>query len=202
MGARASEQLTCKESENSLQTKFMEEEKGEKSPAPALSVLQRLDHLDHLLQVLEERKSSSARFPSGLVAEKIRAKEQDHCKTISSALEEAHHKGTLMDRVAMLEDRVLQLSLEIEVGNVSKSSYSVVQTTAENVNQHTPELAVVATESADSKEHGRENPHPFSTQEKDCADAEACVEKTKTAGSHKGKRRSMLRRSKWLCVVV
>ncbi|KAF8011242.1 hypothetical protein BT93_J1751 [Corymbia citriodora subsp. variegata] len=154
------------------------------------------------LEVLEERQSLSASFPSGLVAEKIRAKEQDHCRTISSALEEARHKGTLMDRVAMLEDRVLQLSLEIEVGNISKSSYSVVPTTTENVNRHTSELAVVAMESADSKEHQLENPHPFSTQEKDCADAEACVEKTKTAGSHKVKRRSMLRRSKWLCVVV
>lgn len=48
MEARASEQQTRKESENSLQTKFMEEE-GEKSPVPALSVLQRLDHLDHLV---------------------------------------------------------------------------------------------------------------------------------------------------------
>ncbi|XP_056176216.1 uncharacterized protein LOC115683734 [Syzygium oleosum] len=199
MEARASEQQTRKESENSLQTKFTEEEEGEKSPAPALSVLQRLDHLDHLLLVLEERQSLSARYP--LVAEKIRAKEQDHCKTISSAPEEAHHRGTLMDRVAMLEDRVLQLSLEIEVGIISKSSYSAVPTTG-NVNQHTSELAVTATESADSREHGRENPHPLSTQEKGCADEEACAEKTKTAGSHKGKRRSMLRRSKWLCVVV
>ncbi|XP_030536797.1 uncharacterized protein LOC115745408 isoform X2 [Rhodamnia argentea] len=169
----------------SLQTKYMEEE-GEKSPAPALSVLQRIDRLGHLLQALEERQNSSARYPSGLAVEKIRTKEQDHCKAISSALEEAHHKGTLMDRVAMLEDRVLQLSLEIEVGNISKSSYSVVPTTTEKVDHCTSELAVVATESADSKEH---------RQEKGCADEEACVEKTKIAGSQKGKRRSMLGRS-------
>ncbi|KAI6671642.1 hypothetical protein NL676_006527 [Syzygium grande] len=130
------------------------EEEGEKSPVPALSVLQRLNHLDHLLLVLEERQSLSARYPSGLVAEKIRAEEQDHCMTISSALEEAHHRGTLMDRVAMLKDRVLQLSLEIEVGIISKSSYSTVPTTG-NVNQHISELAVTTTESADSREHGK-----------------------------------------------
>ncbi|XP_048140106.1 uncharacterized protein LOC115744803 isoform X2 [Rhodamnia argentea] len=127
-------------------------------------MLQRIDRLGHLLQVLEERQSSSARYPSGLAVEKVRAKEQDHCKAISSALEEAHHKGTLMDRVAMLEDRVLQLSLEIEVGNISKSRYSAVPTTTEKVNHRTSELAVVATESADSKEHQQENPHPLLSQ--------------------------------------
>lgn len=33
-----------------------------------------------------------------------------HYKTLSSAIEEVHHKGTLMDRVAMLEKRLLQVS--------------------------------------------------------------------------------------------
>lgn len=36
--------------------------------------------------------------------------EEDQCKTLSSAIEEAHQKGTLMERVAVLENRVLQVS--------------------------------------------------------------------------------------------
>ncbi|GER33687.1 stabilizer of iron transporter SufD /Polynucleotidyl transferase [Striga asiatica] len=52
------------------------------------------------------------------------------CKTLSSALEEVQHKGTLLHRLALLENRVLQylqLSLEMDEGNTSKSSFSTVE---------------------------------------------------------------------------
>ncbi|CAA3002569.1 Hypothetical predicted protein [Olea europaea subsp. europaea] len=90
--------------------------------ATFLPVILRLDRLDRLLQLLEERHSLSRReISSTAIVEK------DECKDLSSALEEVHHKGTLMERLSVLENRVLQLSLEMDEGNTSKSSSSTVQ---------------------------------------------------------------------------
>ncbi|KAL2482731.1 uncharacterized protein Fot_44175 [Forsythia ovata] len=86
-----------------------------------LPVIPRLDRLDRLLQLLEERHSLSRREFSTTFVEK------DECKTLSSAVEEVQHKGTLMERLSVLENRVLQLSLEMDEGNTSKSSSSTVQ---------------------------------------------------------------------------
>ncbi|XP_044492237.1 uncharacterized protein LOC123215708 [Mangifera indica] len=83
-------------------------------------VLSRLDRLDRLVQLLEERHYSSSRVTTKL-------NKEEECKTLSSALEEVNHKGTLMERLTMLESQVLQLSLKMEVGNTSKSSSSTVQ---------------------------------------------------------------------------
>ncbi|KAK0603195.1 hypothetical protein LWI29_002364 [Acer saccharum] len=50
-------------------------------------------------------------------------KKEDDFKTLSSALDEVHRKGILIERLTLLENRVLQLSLEMEaVGNTSGSS--------------------------------------------------------------------------------
>ncbi|XP_058073348.1 uncharacterized protein LOC131222338 [Magnolia sinica] len=87
---------------------------------PTMPVLPRLDRLDRLLQYLEERRNSSdahysCSFPINTGVDK-------QCKPLSSVLEEVHFKGTVMERVAMLENRVLQLSLEMEEGSTSSSS--------------------------------------------------------------------------------
>ncbi|KAF5734761.1 hypothetical protein HS088_TW15G00253 [Tripterygium wilfordii] len=83
--------------------------------APPLPVLARLDfRLDRLVEYLEENRST------GDINREVEL--QDQCKTLSSALEEVHQKGTLMDRLGMLEKRVFQLSLEINGGNTSRSS--------------------------------------------------------------------------------
>ncbi|CAI9754710.1 unnamed protein product [Fraxinus pennsylvanica] len=90
--------------------------------ATFLPVIPRLDRLDRMLQLLEERHSLSRReFSSTAFVEK------DECKDLSSAIEEVHHKGTLMERLSVLENRVLQLSLEMDEGDTSKSSSSTVQ---------------------------------------------------------------------------
>ncbi|XP_047944792.1 uncharacterized protein LOC125191312 isoform X2 [Salvia hispanica] len=92
----------------------------ENQEAPCfLPVIARLDRLDRLL--LAEKHSFSK---SGVCA----IESKNECKTLSSALEEVHHKGTLMERLAFLEKRVLELSLEIVEGNTtSRSSSSTVQ---------------------------------------------------------------------------
>ncbi|KAL3624143.1 hypothetical protein CASFOL_032959 [Castilleja foliolosa] len=76
-------------------------------------VIARLDRLDRVLKLLEEKHNSMS------------SKREDY-KTLSLALEEVQHKGTVIDRIALLENRVLQLSLEMDEGNTSKSSSSTV----------------------------------------------------------------------------
>ncbi|PIN00733.1 hypothetical protein CDL12_26764 [Handroanthus impetiginosus] len=88
-----------------------------------MPVIPRLDRLDRLLYLLEEKHSLSRRDFS--VATKENGEKE--CKTLSLALEEVQHKGTLMERLTMLENRVLQLSMEMDEGNTSKSSSSTVQ---------------------------------------------------------------------------
>lgn len=60
------------------------------------------------MQTLEESHGLSARHPNDLAVKKFEP--QDECKSISLALEEVHHKGTLVDRVAILENRLLQVA--------------------------------------------------------------------------------------------
>lgn len=74
------------------------------------------------MQILEERHGPSARHPNDLVMRK--AEPQDECKSISSALEEVQLKGTLVERVAMLENRLLQVAsttlLTIIISTISR----------------------------------------------------------------------------------
>ncbi|OMO77578.1 hypothetical protein COLO4_25085 [Corchorus olitorius] len=50
--------------------------------------------------------------------------DDDECKskTLSSALEEVSHKGTLIDRLMALENRLFKLSLSLDIENTSRSS--------------------------------------------------------------------------------
>lgn len=66
------------------------------------------------LQFLEEKhclsskhSSSSCSFPACESSEP--AQDHESYKTLSSAIEEVNRKGTLMERVAVLENRVLQV---------------------------------------------------------------------------------------------
>ncbi|KAK3034173.1 hypothetical protein RJ639_034313 [Escallonia herrerae] len=98
-----------------------QDEKRESTSVP-MPVLPRLDRLDRLLQLMEEKHSLSGRHSSKpAVANLV---EEVHSKTLSSALEEVDHKGTLMERLATLENRVFQLGLDMDEGNTSRSSSS------------------------------------------------------------------------------
>ncbi|CAI9110402.1 OLC1v1010413C1 [Oldenlandia corymbosa var. corymbosa] len=106
--------------------KVMDKQEMHDELVPPSPVLPRLDRLDRLLQLLEEKHNLSRRNPD---EQKEIKPENDHCKTLSSALEEVQHKGTLMERLTMLENRVLQLSLEMDEENTPKSSSSTVPNT-------------------------------------------------------------------------
>ncbi|XP_049371655.1 uncharacterized protein LOC125836527 [Solanum verrucosum] len=90
--------------------------------ASSLPVLPRLDRLDFLLQVLEEKHGMSPKNEKGEEEE-----DSEYCRStlsLSTALEEVHHKGTLVDRLTALENRVFKLSLEMEEGKTSRLSSS------------------------------------------------------------------------------
>ncbi|KAL3344744.1 hypothetical protein AABB24_023939 [Solanum stoloniferum] len=92
-----------------------------KDLASSLPVLPRLDRLDFLLQVLEEKHGMSAKNEKG------EEENSEYCRStlsLSTALEEVHHKGTLVDRLTALENRVFKLSLEMEEAKTSRSSSS------------------------------------------------------------------------------
>ncbi|KAK6797011.1 hypothetical protein RDI58_004712 [Solanum bulbocastanum] len=92
-----------------------------KDLASSLPVLPRLDRLDFLLQVLEEKHGMSAKNEKG------EEENSEYCRStlsLSTALEEVHHKGTLVDRLTALENRVFKLSLEMEEAKTSRWSSS------------------------------------------------------------------------------
>ncbi|KAJ9690452.1 hypothetical protein PVL29_012878 [Vitis rotundifolia] len=155
----------------------MEQEEKQESTSP-LPVIPRLDRIDRLLQFLEEKHCSARKQNSSSSAIRQSLPEDQEFKTLSSALEEVHHKGTLMERVAMLENRVLQLTLQVDEGNTSGSSSSTIPDPVKT-----------------DKPSGL---HTITRQEE--GSAEACV--TKPQASHKRRRQKTIgpitRHRKWL----
>ncbi|KAI3972606.1 hypothetical protein MKX01_019264 [Papaver californicum] len=99
----------------------MEHEENQKSSSsPPTSIISRLDRLDRVVHYMEEKHSMSQR-------EFSTAKDFDYnrIKPLSTALDEIRVKGTLVERITMLESSVLQLvSIEMEEGTYSSSSSS------------------------------------------------------------------------------
>ncbi|KAL9664988.1 hypothetical protein QQ045_020397 [Rhodiola kirilowii] len=92
----------------------------QKSAAQSLPVVPRLDQLDLQIRLLEKKHNLLEKHDPITEGEKPNQDAgDDGYKSVSTALEEVHFKGTLMDRIALLEHRVLQLSLQIEVARAS-----------------------------------------------------------------------------------
>ncbi|KAK1282250.1 hypothetical protein QJS10_CPB22g01523 [Acorus calamus] len=96
-------------------------DRDENDQLSSMPILPRLDRLDRLVCHLEEKSSSSESYFSGPIPTSQDDNEKQ-CKPLPAALEEVHSKGTLMERVAVLENRVLQMSLELEKRSMSGSS--------------------------------------------------------------------------------
>ncbi|EXB95100.1 hypothetical protein L484_007047 [Morus notabilis] len=75
----------------------------------SLPILPRLDRVDRLLQFLEERHNKKINVDVNW------SSVENKSVPMSSAMEEVHYRGTLMDRLATLENRVLQLWVALEV---------------------------------------------------------------------------------------
>ncbi|XP_021738854.1 uncharacterized protein LOC110705328 isoform X2 [Chenopodium quinoa] len=90
-------------------------------------ILSRLDRLDNLMRHLENLrgsnrslKSSSPSTPSsGTRTSDVeffspRSLDKLHCRPIDDVIVETEHKGTLLDRVSLIEHRLLKLEEEME----------------------------------------------------------------------------------------
>ncbi|CAL1409989.1 unnamed protein product [Linum trigynum] len=104
---------------------IMTEKENQEVPT-VTPILTRLDRLDRMLQFLEDKY---------LVQEKpkteaaVKVTEDHQCMSLSAALELVKQKGSVVERLEFLENRILQLSLEMEVGNNSTSRSSSAMVT-------------------------------------------------------------------------
>lgn len=129
----------------------MEHEEKQESSVEPLPVIPRLDRLNRLLQLLEEKEkhhTSDRHLPSPVVTKTQQQDDDDdgQCKALFSALKEVHHKGTLMERLSILENRVLQSSLEMFERNTSTALVSEIISVVPKVSssQHEGENEVAA----------------------------------------------------------
>ncbi|KAJ8764036.1 hypothetical protein K2173_004925 [Erythroxylum novogranatense] len=153
------------------------------SPLP---ILPRLDRLDSLVQLVEERygilATAKSRQCCCCVVRKTEA--QDHCKDLPSAIEEVRHKGTLLERVQRLENRVLQLSIEMGIGRTSRSSSSTSMRAAAPQNSE---------QGLDDRSNDV-NPQ----EDKRCPEVETCVRNTQGNGERLFPRKTASSYKKWV----
>ncbi|GJN35648.1 hypothetical protein PR202_gb24443 [Eleusine coracana subsp. coracana] len=110
-----------------------------RQPAAATSMMARVDRLDLVLSYLEELHHnhhhhggsnvsiSSPSTPTTQSADSSprgSASWRRACRPAKEVLEEAHAKGSLVDRVAFLEDRVLKMEEDMEITPEGESSKS------------------------------------------------------------------------------
>ncbi|CAN6191814.1 unnamed protein product [Urochloa humidicola] len=106
------------------------------APSPPESLLCRLDQIDLRLRQLEEQRRPAADDGAAAAAMAARrapaAPQHQHTKSLPSALQHVQVRGTLMDRLNLLESRIRQLSCELDLdvgghqlGEVGTSSSSV-----------------------------------------------------------------------------
>ncbi|XP_077247136.1 uncharacterized protein LOC143886861 [Tasmannia lanceolata] len=87
----------------------------ERSP-PCMPVIPRLDRLDSLMKYLEGKHNLSKWSDDSIwMIDK-------QCRPLDLAVEEVHAKGSVLDRILLLENRMLQLSLDMEASSTSSSS--------------------------------------------------------------------------------
>ncbi|KAL6985781.1 hypothetical protein U1Q18_019154 [Sarracenia purpurea var. burkii] len=89
----------------------MKQQMGEDRPCHyPIPLVTRLDRMDSAMKYIErniKRKQNLSRWSSHNLVRRA----EGQCKPLNLAVEEAHSKGTLLDRVASLEDRLLQVRL-------------------------------------------------------------------------------------------
>ncbi|KAJ1257729.1 hypothetical protein BS78_10G018900 [Paspalum vaginatum] len=86
-------------------------------PPPTESLLGRLDEIDLRLRQLEEqqRRPAHADDNGGDGGSRRAAAQHQHTKSLPSALQHVQVRGTLMDRLNLLESRIRQLSCELDL---------------------------------------------------------------------------------------
>ncbi|XP_020266495.1 uncharacterized protein LOC109841983, partial [Asparagus officinalis] len=95
-------------------------------PSTESLIVGKLDELDIRLTQLEEKQS----LPESYFAADLRRAAVS--KSLTSALKDVRLKGSLMDRVHLLESRIRQLSSDLDQGNADPSSSSTMSQMNEN----------------------------------------------------------------------
>ncbi|KAM5573386.1 hypothetical protein ABKV19_013093 [Rosa sericea] len=97
-------------------------DKAQSDHSSSKSLVSRLDHLDFLMKYLE-RKQNLAKLESNNGSSTAGGElKKKQCMPVDLALKETYFKGSLMDRVAALENRLFQLCLEKESSSSSSTS--------------------------------------------------------------------------------
>uniref|UniRef100_A0A0E0L777 Uncharacterized protein n=1 Tax=Oryza punctata TaxID=4537 RepID=A0A0E0L777_ORYPU len=101
---------------------------------PPESLLGRLDQLDLRLRQLEEQRRAKADDDDGGGGGGDRgpAAHHQHTKSMPSALQHVQVKGSLMDRLNLLESRIRQLSCELDVAAAGGSNAPAAARPAED----------------------------------------------------------------------
>ncbi|TVT98085.1 hypothetical protein EJB05_56627 [Eragrostis curvula] len=89
---------------------------------PPESLLCRLDQIDLRLRQLEEQRRPAAAAHADDCDVVVRRAQHHHTKSLPSALQHVQVRGTLMDRLNMLESRIRQLSCELDLDPGSKAA--------------------------------------------------------------------------------
>ncbi|XP_062229969.1 uncharacterized protein LOC133927499 [Phragmites australis] len=98
-------------------------------PPPPESLLGRLDQIDMRLRQLEERRRRPAHADDGDVRRAPAQAQHQHTKSLPSALQQhVQLRGTLMDRLNLLESRIRQLTCELDLdgGKAGAGSYAAL----------------------------------------------------------------------------
>lgn len=81
-----------------------------RQPEPAASMMTQMDRLDLVVGYLEEmRGSTRSTSPLSSSAPSTPPRSRWSCRPAKEALQEAQAKGSLVDRIALLESRVLKV---------------------------------------------------------------------------------------------
>ncbi|KAK6947428.1 hypothetical protein RJ641_000901 [Dillenia turbinata] len=97
--------------------------KMDPSPVPLLS---RLDRLDSVMKYLEGKQKLS-----NWVIDGSAGRVGKQCVPLDVAVREVQTKGSLLDRITLLEERLIQLCLEIESSSTSQSHTSTTRSCKE-----------------------------------------------------------------------
>ncbi|KAK9187620.1 hypothetical protein WN944_019018 [Citrus x changshan-huyou] len=115
----------------------MENEKHPSIPVPLVS---RLDHLESIMKDLE-RKQNLAKWGCN----SNNSERQRQHLPLNLAAREAYFKGSLLDRVASLENRLFQLCLELEssstYGNSTETNISRDASSSQGSKKHVSEFS-------------------------------------------------------------
>ncbi|XP_015896862.4 uncharacterized protein LOC107430533 [Ziziphus jujuba] len=136
----------------------MDNAKHSKSSMPLAS---RLDHLDFIMKYLERKQNFQKWCGRNSSAEVER-----NCMPMDLALKEACYKGSLLDRVASIEQRLSQLFLDVGSSSTSRTSpgTSSTLTSGETSSQGSKRESSSTFPTFSTPISGRSNYRPISSQ--------------------------------------